>query len=60
MIEQRMKPFFDATMAQIPMGRMPTPADVARAVAFLSSPAATIITGVNLVVDGGMLKRVDY
>ncbi len=59
-IEQRAKPFFDATLAQIPMGRMATPADVARAVAFLASPAAAIITGANLIVDGGMVKRVDY
>jgi NAD(P)-dependent dehydrogenase (short-subunit alcohol dehydrogenase family) len=60
MIEKHMKPFYDITMRQIPMGRMATPADVARAVAFLASPAASYITGANLVVDGGMTKRVDY
>jgi NAD(P)-dependent dehydrogenase (short-subunit alcohol dehydrogenase family) len=60
MIEKHMKPFFDMTMKQIPMGRMASPLDVARAVAYLASPAASYITGTNLVVDGGMTRRVDY
>lgn len=46
--------------AEIPMGRMATPADVARAVTFLSSPAAEYISGTALVVDGGFLRRVQH
>lgn len=39
--------------ATIPMGRMGTPADIASACLFLSSPDAGFITGANLVVHGG-------
>jgi NAD(P)-dependent dehydrogenase (short-subunit alcohol dehydrogenase family) len=51
---------FQAVLAQIPMGRMASPADVARAVAFLASPAAAYITGVTVTIDGGFTKRVDF
>ncbi len=39
---------------QIPLGRLGTPEDVAHAVRFLASPAATYITGHVLHVNGGM------
>lgn len=39
---------------QIPMGRIGDPAEVARAVAWLASDAASYITGATLLVDGGM------
>lgn len=42
----------------IPLGRMGTPEEFAAAAAFLVSPAASYITGVSLLVDGGMYRGV--
>jgi 3-oxoacyl-[acyl-carrier protein] reductase len=46
-----------AYLRKIPVGRFGTPEDVAHAVVFLASPAASFITGANLVVDGGEQLR---
>lgn len=42
--------------AEIPMQRFADPSEIAAAVAFLASPAAGYITGVNLPVDGGRTR----
>ncbi|MGH8492026.1 MAG: SDR family oxidoreductase [Moraxellaceae bacterium] len=34
--------------------------EVSRAVAFLASPAASLITGANLMTDGGFTRRVNF
>ena len=60
MIQQAMKPVYDRALAQCAIGRMGTPEEVARAVVFLASPAASLVTGANLVCDGGFTKRVQY
>ena len=44
----------NAGVAQVPMGRMGRPEDVANAVRFLASDEASYITGCVLKVDGGM------
>ena len=43
-----------ALLAQIPVGRLGTPQEVAEAVLFLASPSAGYITGTELHVNGGM------
>ena len=43
-----------ALTAQIPLGRLGAPEDIAHAVAFLASPFAGYITGTTLHVNGGM------
>ena len=50
-----------AVVATYPMGRLGEPPDVAQAALFLSSPAASWITGVVLPIDGGsMAGRLRY
>jgi len=44
-----------ALLAQIPLGRLGSPQEVADAVAFLASPRAAYITGTEMHVNGGML-----
>jgi len=43
-------------MADIPAGRFGEPGEIAAAVAFLATPAAAYVNGVNLPVDGGRLQ----
>ncbi|WP_221793396.1 SDR family NAD(P)-dependent oxidoreductase [Aquisediminimonas sediminicola] len=59
-IEQGMPELYDTHVALHPTHRMGKPEEIARAVTFLASPAASWINGVNLVVDGGYTKRVQF
>jgi len=45
--------FRDWVLSRIPLGRLGKLEEVVAAVAFLASPAASLITGASLVVDGG-------
>jgi 2-deoxy-D-gluconate 3-dehydrogenase len=47
------KEFHRDVLARIPLGRLAQPEEIAGAAVFLSSPAAAMITGHTLLVDGG-------
>jgi NAD(P)-dependent dehydrogenase (short-subunit alcohol dehydrogenase family) len=57
------RPFFqdpafrDAVLGQIPIGRLARIEDIMGAIVFLASPAAAMITGTSLLVDGGWTAR---
>ena len=60
MIKQNMAAFYEATAKTHPGGQLGTVQDIADTVAFLVSNRAKHINGVNVTVDGGFLKRVDF
>ncbi len=45
---------------QHPSGRVGVPEDIARMVLFLSAPENDFINGANIVIDGGMTKKMIY
>jgi len=49
--------FLSEVVERIPVGRVGTTTDVAGAVLYLASPAASLVTGTVLVVDGGWTAR---
>lgn len=46
-----------AVAAHVPLGRIGTPQELATAAVFLLSDGASYITGIDLVVDGGLLLK---
>lgn len=58
-IQQHMPDYYRENVARQPQGRLGSPEEVARVVAFLASPAASWVTGENVMVDGGFTKRVE-
>ena len=57
-IEENNPDLFSQALGLNPTGRMARPEEVARAVVFLASPAATFISGTNLLVDGALTRGV--
>jgi 3-oxoacyl-[acyl-carrier protein] reductase len=59
-VETGMPDYFKQAMARNPTGRAATPQDIANAAVFLASPASSYTTGVNLLVDGAISRRVNF
>jgi 3-oxoacyl-[acyl-carrier protein] reductase len=57
-IERNNPDLYKTALAMNPTGRMANPDEIARGVVFIASPAASFITGTNLVIDGALTKRV--
>ncbi len=55
-----LEPLSDADHRQHPVGRVGHAGDIAAAVAYLISSEAGFVTGQNLVIDGGMTRRMIY
>jgi glucose 1-dehydrogenase len=51
------KPKLNALLANIPLGRLGTPEDVAALVAFLASDEAAYISGATYLIDGGLSRN---
>jgi len=49
--------YLERVLRATPVGRIAEPAEIAAPIAFLTSPAASYVTGQTLAVDGGFLAR---
>ena len=53
---ERISDIFEEMASETPMKRIAQPEEIAAAIAFLASPEASYINGINLPVDGGRTK----
>jgi len=51
---------FKTVVQRNPLGRLATPEEIARVVAFISSPSASFVAGANWYVDGNSTNHVQF
>ena len=54
--QEQLEQFKTSFVSTIPLGRMGTPDEIAKAVSFLASDDSSYVTGIELFVDGGMAQ----
>lgn len=59
-VKREQPEFYEYALGLSPSGRMGTPEEVARVVAFLASPAASFVSGANIMIDGAATTGVQY
>ena len=52
--------FFEAALAEIPLGRVGVPGDIAPTIVFLVSDESSYYNGAEIVIDGGMAAHVTH
>lgn len=59
-IKQHKPDYYEANVARQPSGRLGHADEIANVVAFLASPAASWVTGQNVIADGGFTLRIGF
>lgn len=59
-IRENMPDVFTQVESSVALKRLGTPEEVAKAIVFVASPACSFMTGANILIDGGITKRVQY
>ncbi|HEY0301950.1 MAG TPA: SDR family oxidoreductase [Rhizomicrobium sp.] len=59
-VEKNMPDYFKQAVARNPTGRCATPQEIANAAVFLASPVSSYTTGINMLVDGTVSRRVNF
>jgi NAD(P)-dependent dehydrogenase (short-subunit alcohol dehydrogenase family) len=54
--EEQIEQFKTSIISTVPMGRMGSPDEVAKAASFLASDDSSYITSIELLVDGGVAQ----
>jgi 3alpha(or 20beta)-hydroxysteroid dehydrogenase len=60
LMESASPAFFDAALAEIPLGRVGVPADIAPTIVFLCSDDSAYYNGAEIVIDGGLTAHVSH